>query len=66
MALTRAMGRDVSVCGAALGGVEYAVLQDAVYNLRCCIATAGGGVGASARGDCWPILHGGITVWLGA
>jgi hypothetical protein len=50
---------------AALGGVEYAVLQDAVYNLRCCIATAGGGIGATARGDMWPILFGAITVWLG-
>lgn len=48
----------------ALGGVEYAVLQDAVYNLRCCIATAGGGIGATARGDMWPILFGAITVWL--
>mmetsp|Transcript_15605 Transcript_15605/g.26291 ORF Transcript_15605/g.26291 Transcript_15605/m.26291 type:complete len:310 (+) Transcript_15605:69-998(+) len=48
----------------ALGGAEFVVLQELSANLRCCVATAGGGVGAAARGDCWPALFGAITIWL--
>ena len=49
----------------ALGGAEFVVLQELSANLRCCVATAGGGVGAAARGDCWPALFGAVTIWLG-
>jgi hypothetical protein len=32
--------------------------------LRLCVATAGGGRGATARGDCWTWLFGSVTVWV--
>lgn len=32
--------------------------------LRLCVATSGGGRGATARGDCWTWLFGMITVWV--
>ena len=34
--------------------------------LRLCVATCGGGRGATARGDCWTWLFGAITVWVDA
>ena len=34
--------------------------------LRVCVATCGGGRGATARGDCWTWLFGAITVWVDA
>ena len=43
---------------------ENAVLQQLSTMLRCCVATAGGGRGAAARGDCWDYLFGHFTVWL--
>jgi len=32
--------------------------------LRLCVATCGGGRGATARGDCWAWLFGSLTVWV--
>mmetsp|Transcript_8227 Transcript_8227/g.30511 ORF Transcript_8227/g.30511 Transcript_8227/m.30511 type:complete len:268 (-) Transcript_8227:1068-1871(-) len=32
--------------------------------LRLCVATCGGGRGATARGDCWAWLFGSMTVWV--
>jgi len=49
---------------AGLVVAENAVLQQLSTMLRCCVATAGGGRGAAARGDCWDYLFGHFTVWL--
>ncbi|KAK9820240.1 hypothetical protein WJX72_007827 [[Myrmecia] bisecta] len=47
----------------SLALVEAAALESLSTNIRCCIATCGGG-GAAARGDCWRHLFGTVTVWL--
>lgn len=47
-----------------LGSVEAALLEQLSTQLRCCIATAGGGSGAAAREDSWRHLFGSITVWI--
>ena len=49
---------------AGLAAAEAAVLKQLSTMIRCCVATGGGGTGASARGDCWDYLFGQFTVWL--
>ena len=43
---------------------ENAVLEQLSTMIRCCVATSGGGKGATARGDCWDYIFGQFTVWL--
>ena len=43
---------------------ENAVLEQLSRMIRTCVATCGGGKGATARGDCWDHIFGQFTVWL--
>lgn len=47
-----------------LGGVEAVVVRELSTQVRTCVATAGRGGGAAARGDCWPFLFGFISIWI--
>lgn len=46
--------------------VENSAHEQLSTYLRLCVATCGGGRGATARGDCWTWLFGMVSVWVDA